>query len=102
MPPPSLRTSPASKEGGDATSVSVAAGEGGGGGRRSQGRRSLLRLDAFQSQKAMNSRPPFHLALLGGAVVGSVIMAAAEAARAGGGEGGPRFCDWTPSNRRRR
>jgi len=45
----------ASKEGGDATSVSVAAVEGGG--RQSQGRRSLLRLDAFQSQKAMNRRP---------------------------------------------
>ena len=46
-----------------AGSVSVAAVEGGGGGdrgRRSrgrQGRRSILRLDAFQSQKAMNRHP---------------------------------------------
>ena len=43
-----------------AGSISVAAMEGGGGGRRSwrwRGRRSLLRLDAFQSQKAINRRP---------------------------------------------
>ena len=43
-----------------AGSISVAAVEGSGGGRRSRGRqgqRSILRLDAFQSQKAMNRHP---------------------------------------------
>ena len=54
-------------DGAAAGSVSVAAmegGGGGGGGRRSRGRRrrrgrsSLLRLDEFQSQKAINRRPP--------------------------------------------
>ena len=40
-----------------AGSISVAAVEGGGGGRQRRGRRSILRLDAFQSQKAMNRRP---------------------------------------------
>ena len=50
-------------DGAAAGSVSVAAMEGGGGGRRSRGRqrrrgrKSLLRLDEFQSQKAINRRP---------------------------------------------
>ena len=40
-----------------AGSVSVATVEGDGGGRQSRGWRSILRLDAFQSQKAMNRHP---------------------------------------------